>query len=100
VETVTQCLFHSHQELDNLFSDFLLPDLPRQEFFICFFCTGDGHDHAGARKCPQNDPWGMVTKKTTPFYMFYSLPIENIAPICLQIPSNVKVTLGKSFLLL
>jgi hypothetical protein len=29
---------------------------------------------------------------------FYSLPIANIAPICLQ--TNVKVTLGKSFPLL
>jgi hypothetical protein len=26
--------------------------------------------------------------------------LQNIAPMCLQIPSNVKVTLGKSFLLL
>jgi hypothetical protein len=21
---------------------------------------GDGRDRAGARKCPQNDPWGVV----------------------------------------
>jgi hypothetical protein len=21
---------------------------------------GDGRDHTGARKCPQNNPWGVV----------------------------------------
>jgi hypothetical protein len=62
---------------------------------------GDGRDRAGARKHPQNDPWGMVNSARKKPKPFYSLPIANIAPIlCLQIPSNVKVTLGKSFLLL
>jgi hypothetical protein len=44
----------------------------------------------------------MLKKKKKPPKPFYSLPIANIAAICLQIPSNVKVhvTLGKSFLLL
>jgi hypothetical protein len=66
---------------------------------------GDRRDRASARKFPQNYPWGVVNsarkkkiqEKKPPFY---SHPIANIAPICLQIPSNVKVTLGKSFLLL
>jgi hypothetical protein len=67
---------------------------------------GDGRDHAGARKRPQNDPWGVVSSSRKKKKNFNSLDhfiyfsIANIAPICRQIPSNVKVTLGKSFQLL
>jgi hypothetical protein len=50
---------------------------------------GDGRDHAGARKRSQNNPWGVVNSAR-----------KHIAPICLQIPSSVKVTLGKPFLAL
>jgi hypothetical protein len=65
---------------------------------------GDGCDRAGARKMIR---WGVVNsarKKIIFFknglYHFIHFQLQNIAPICLQIPSNVKVTLVKSFLLL
>jgi hypothetical protein len=72
----------------------------------------DGRDHAGARKRPQNNPWGVVNsarkkkknvfKKNTCSLLNYFIHfrLQNIAPICLQIPSNVKVTLGKSLIAL
>jgi hypothetical protein len=41
---------------------------------------GDGHDCAGTRKCPQNDPWGVVNssrkKKYIFNYFFYFLNLK------------------------
>jgi hypothetical protein len=93
--TLTQLLkYHSHKMA-------CARPIPQQGL------PGDGHDRAGTRKRPQNNPWGVVNstrkkkiklKKNSLHFIHFQL--QNIAPICLQIPSNVKVTLGKSFLAL
>jgi hypothetical protein len=73
--------------------------------------AGDGHGRSGACKRPQNDSYtdNSACKKNKNKKLFFlngllshfiHFQLQNIAPMCLQIPSNVKVTLGKSFLLL
>jgi hypothetical protein len=70
---------------------------------------GDGCDRACARNAHKIicGAWSIAPVKKKCFNFFFKLPpkpfihiqLQNNAPICLQIPSKLKVTLGKSFLL-